>query len=190
MSEQLPEGHAEKTEGTTNYAALYKEAHPGAVADIRKAEHMAYATDADETAVVENRKKALEHAGKIGEPSEYNHLDATVDYVEAAHDAREVADGKAREVAGVYDATKDRGIHPDVDDVRKAEHMAYATDAEETAVVEHRKHAMERAAVLDEHPHQHTEAVHEHVQAAQAARKAADEKAKSVGRTYEATKDL
>lgn len=108
MSEQPHESQTENT-GATDFAALYKEAHPNAVEDVKKAELMARAGDAAETEVAKHRTAAYEAADKIGDPgTTHSEIgDEIIDHIEAAEDARELADEKEREVGGVYDKVKD-----------------------------------------------------------------------------------
>ena len=112
MSEQPHESQPEKT-GATDFAALYKEAqykeaHPDAVEDVKKAEVMAHAGDAEETKVAQHRTAAYEIAGKAGDPDRdmADDVAEVEDHIEAARDARDMADLKEEAVGDVYDRTK------------------------------------------------------------------------------------
>jgi hypothetical protein len=107
MSEQPHESQPENT-GATDFAALYKEAHPDAVEDVKKAELMARAGDAAETEVAQHRTAALETAAKTGDPDRdmADDVAEVEDHIEAAEDARQQADLKEGAVGDVYDRTK------------------------------------------------------------------------------------
>jgi hypothetical protein len=98
-----------KETGATGSVALYKEAHPDAVEDKKKAELMARAGDAAETAVVRHRSAALEVAGKAGDPdrNQSDEVREIADHIEAAEEARELADQKEGVVGITYDKVKD-----------------------------------------------------------------------------------
>jgi hypothetical protein len=108
MSERPHESQPEEI-GATDFAALYKEAHPNAVEDVKKAELMARAGDTAETEVAQHRTAAYEVAGKAGDPDRDGADDVfeAEDHIEAAKDARELADLKEHEVGRAYDEVKD-----------------------------------------------------------------------------------
>jgi hypothetical protein len=108
MPEQITGGQAGGGKEQVDYEALYKEAHPGAVDDVKKAELMAHAGDEFETQVVEERRKALEHASQAAISDEgYDHTDAAYDHADAAKAAREEADMREGFVGRIYERTKD-----------------------------------------------------------------------------------
>lgn len=112
MSEQLqPE---QQGQSGTDYAALYKEQHKGAVEDVKKAEWMAHATDDAETRVIEAKNAALEAALEShiqeggyssGKPTEIS-AQRVEEKMNEAKAARSEADAKGNLVAETYDRLK------------------------------------------------------------------------------------
>lgn len=106
----MPEGMS--TGGPTpekhpSFDSVLKDGQYRRVDDAQTAEHMAYASAAEEVEVVENRRLALEHAAKVGDPDGYDHEEAAHDHAEAAEDARQAADDKAETTRQVYERVKD-----------------------------------------------------------------------------------
>ncbi len=100
MSVSLEKGPMPATEGeqsSVDYAAMYKEAHPDAVEDRKKAEAMAYGMDPGETQVRSANNEAVDRA--INDRPDHEINEALMDAV----DGRFAADRAATKVAKAYD---------------------------------------------------------------------------------------
>lgn len=109
-AKDLSSGSPRPIEGATDStASSYKEAHPNAVEDVKKAEVMARAGDAAETEVAQHRTAAYELAAKAGDPDRdvAHDVSETQRHIEEAEIARARADVKEFAVGDVYDQTKD-----------------------------------------------------------------------------------
>jgi hypothetical protein len=107
MSEAL-KGPEESGNGetSTDYAAMYKEAHPDAVEDVKKAEVMGYAGKDDEEKVVAERAKALDAASKVGQYNGYDSFEGQARKAAGeAKKSRVDADKKEGFAADIYDQT-------------------------------------------------------------------------------------
>ena len=111
MHEQNPAG-PEKTPDaspSTDYDALYKEAHPDAIDNKEKAEVMAYASRRPESRIPELRAEALNAASKVGGAgyeSGPGMMDRAKKAVLEAEAARKHADQIAKDAGDVYDRVK------------------------------------------------------------------------------------
>jgi len=86
---------------SVDYAAMYKEQHPDAVEDVKKAEFMAHATNQAETNRVIQSQEAIDEA-MADRPDHV--IQQSLDSAAAS---RERADIIAKKVADTYDATQE-----------------------------------------------------------------------------------
>ena len=106
MSEHEAKPEQQESTSSVDYAALYKEQHPGAIEDIDKAKVMAQVGNPAETELADHRKNAIFHASKLGAP---NHRDADYEArqaIEAAQKARIAADEIEDRAGDYYDQAK------------------------------------------------------------------------------------